>query len=65
MKIILERHITYFAFTFNDVSYTANAQTIDSATTKFFFKIGRLGVYSFPINICLLYGLLFYENYTN
>ena len=37
MKIILEKHITYSAFNFNDVSYTVNAQTIDSATFKFFF----------------------------
>ena len=65
MKLILEKHITYFASNFNNVSSTANAQTIDSATSKFFFWIGRLGVYSFPINICLLHALLFYENYTN
>ena len=30
-------HITYFAFDLNDNSYTANAQTIDSATSQFFF----------------------------
>ena len=33
MKLMLDKHITYFAFNFNDVSYTANAQTIDCATS--------------------------------
>ena len=39
MKLILEKHITYIAFNFNDVSYTVNAQTIDSATCNFFFEL--------------------------
>ena len=42
-------HITYFAFDLNDNSYTANAQTIDSATSQFFFfQLVGIVVYSFP-----------------
>ena len=37
MKLMLEKHITYFAFNFNDGSYSANVQSIDSATSKIFF----------------------------
>ena len=37
MKLMLDTHITYFGFNLNDVSYMANAQTIDSATSQFFF----------------------------
>ena len=48
MKIILEKHITYSAFNFNDVSYTVNAQTIDSATFKFFFEFLGLVYIHFP-----------------
>ena len=47
-------HITYFAFDLNDNSSTANAQTIDSATSQFFFfSTGRLsGIFISP-SICL------------
>ena len=48
MKLMLEKHITYFAFNFNDASYTANVQTIDSAVSKMIFKLVGLVVYSFP-----------------
>ena len=48
MKIILEKHITYSAFNFNDVSYTVNAQTIDSATFKFVFEFLGLVYIHFP-----------------
>ena len=48
IKLILEKHITYLAFNFNDVSYTANAQTIDSATSKFFFEFAGLVYIHFP-----------------
>ena len=48
MKIILEKHITYSAFNFSDVSYTVNAQTIDSATSKFVFEFLGLVYIHFP-----------------
>ena len=37
MKLMLDTHITYFGFNLNYVSYRANAQTIDSATSQFSF----------------------------
>ena len=37
MKLMLEKHITYFAFDFSDASYTVNVQSIDPATSKIFF----------------------------
>ena len=48
MKLMLEKHITYFAFNFNDACYTANVQTIDSAASEMVFELVRLVVYSFP-----------------
>ena len=59
MKLMIDAHITYFGFNLNDVSYTANAQTMDSATSQFFFSIGRLtGIFISP-NMCLLLALFF------
>ena len=57
MNLTLEKHITYFAFNFNDVGYRANAPTIDSATSKFNFVIGRLGIILISPNIFLLYAI--------
>ena len=37
MKLKLEKDITYLAFNFNNASYTANVQSIDSATSKIFY----------------------------
>ena len=37
MKLMLEKNITYFAFNFNDANYTANVQSINSATSKIFY----------------------------
>ena len=59
MKLLLDTHITEIAFNLNHVSYTANAQTIDSINSQFFFSIGRLsGIFISP-NICLLLALFF------
>ena len=58
MKLMLEKHITYFAFNSNDASYTTNVQTIDSAASKMFFEMVRLVVYSFP-QIYVYYILFF------
>ena len=54
MKLMLEKIITYFAFNFNDASYTAIVQSIDSVTSKIFSWIGRLGGIFISPNICLL-----------
>ena len=54
MKLMLEKDITDLAFNFNNASYTANVQSIDSATSKIFYWIGRLGGIFISPNICLL-----------
>ena len=38
---MLDKHITYFAFNLNPVSYTTNAQTKDFVKSQFFCSIGR------------------------
>ena len=57
MKLMLEKNITYFAFNFNDANYTANVQSINSATSKIFYWIGRLGGIFISPKVCLLYAI--------
>ena len=47
MKCMLETDITSIVFNWNDVSYKANAQTIDFVTSQFFFEL--LGLVLYPL----------------
>ena len=47
-----------YHFNLNYVSYTANAQSVDSVNSQFLFSIGRLRSAFISSNICLLKAFL-------